>query len=79
MGAYAFESKPPFRITKITLEPLLSGSRYDGGMPDKPPCVFCGAAIYRDNRWLVTFGVNDIKCGYAYIPHKELLERMVDL
>lgn len=72
MGAYAFESKPPFRITKITKAPLLSGSKFDTWFDGKPICVFACGSIIRDYEWLVTFGVNDLECGWIKIPHKEL-------
>lgn len=79
LGCYAFEPKPPFKIAKITLEPLLSGSKFDGGLPDKPPCIFACGAIIRHDAWLITFGVNDIKCGYCFIPHSKLVDQMIEL
>ena len=75
MGAYAFENKPPFRITKITLAPLLSGSRYDRWYPSKPPCIFPCGALLRKGEWFITYGVNDIECGWAKIPHDDLIDR----
>jgi predicted GH43/DUF377 family glycosyl hydrolase len=78
-GAYAFEPKPPFRITKITIDPLLSGSVDDGGTPDKPPCLFVCSAILIGNKWLLSFGVNDHSCGWCKIPHKELEDRMIQI
>lgn len=79
LGCYAFEAKPPFAVKRITLEPLLTGSRFDGGLPAKPPCLFAGGALFEDGTWLVVSGVNDIKCSYVYIPHSELLDQMVEL
>lgn len=77
MGAYAFEAKAPFKPTRITREPLLSGSIMDGGCPGKPPCVFaCGALLDR-KKWLVTFGVNDHACGWVEIPMLDLTKRCV--
>jgi predicted GH43/DUF377 family glycosyl hydrolase len=79
MGAYAFEATPPFRVTRVTLEPLLSGSERDGGTPGKPPCIFPCGAIHQGLSWLVTFGVNDHACGWAEIPTVDLLKRCVTL
>lgn len=79
MGCLAFEGKPPFRITRITMDPLLSGSRHDGGLPDKPPCVFPCGAILEGDRWLVTMGINDLRCGWCYIPHATLKDRMIEI
>lgn len=79
MGAYAFEAKPPFRITKITIEPLLSGSRFDRISTGKVQCVFpCGSLIDGDD-FLVSFGLNDIECGWIKIPISELADQMLSL
>lgn len=74
MGAYAFEAKPPFRITKMTSLPLLSGSRRDPWNEGKPLVVFPCGALLRDGEWLVTLGVNDLACGWIKIPHADLIE-----
>lgn len=79
MGAIAFEAKPPFCITKITPEPILSGSKYDQWSERKPPCTFPGGAILRDEKWTVVFGINDLKCGWIDISHKDLLDIMIEL
>lgn len=79
MGAYTFSATPPFNITSITLEPLLSGSAQDGGLPGKPPCTFCNGSLLRGKEWLITMGVNDLRCAYIKIPHKDLMERLVEL
>jgi predicted GH43/DUF377 family glycosyl hydrolase len=79
MGAYAFEAKPPFKITRYTQMPILSGSSEDKWQHPKPVCIFpCGARLDKDN-WTVTFGVNDLNCGIIEIPHKELLKQMTSL
>lgn len=79
MGCYAFEAKPPFRITKITLEPLLTGSRFDPWGNGKPLVVFPCGSLLTKNEWLVTLGVNDMACGHITIPHKDLEEVMIEL
>ena len=76
MGAYAFEARPPFSVTRITQEPLLIGSQHDYWVDKKPLVVFPCGSLLRDNSWLVTLGVNDLKCGWIDIPHKDLLKRM---
>lgn len=79
MGAYRFESKPPFKITKITKEPLLTGSRFDRWYPGKPPCVFPCGALLRNGEWLITMGVNDIDCGWLKLPHDDLIDLLESL
>lgn len=76
MGAYCFESQPPFRITKMTPEPILSGSPYDRYSPDKPLVVFPNGALCKDGNFLVTMGVNDLDSAWIYIPMSGLKERM---
>lgn len=79
MGCYAFESQPPFRITKITLEPLLSGSRFDRTGNSKPLVCFAGGSLIKDGEWTVVFGVNDLDAGYIKIPHAQLSDEMISL
>jgi predicted GH43/DUF377 family glycosyl hydrolase len=72
MGAYTFESEPPFKITRITTEPLLAGSRDDIWGKDKPLVVFpCGSRL-KDGKWLVTLGCNDLASAWIEIPNNDL-------
>lgn len=76
MGAYAFEAKAPFKPTRVTKEPLLSGSRHDTMKPRGVLAVFpCGSKL-ESGTWTVTFGVNDLDCALIEIPHNELLPLM---
>lgn len=77
MGAYAFDATLPFRITKMTAEPLLSGSPYDRWGDRKPLVVFPNGAILRNGIWTVTMGVNDLDSAWIDIPHVELEQRVV--
>lgn len=76
MGAYAFEAKPPFRITRMSTLPILSGSPYEPHNPDSPLVVFPGGALFDAGRWWVVYGINDNSCGWIEIPHDELLPTM---
>ena len=72
MGAYAFEAQPPFKVTRITREPLLAGSDQDVWSPRKPLVVFpCGSRL-KEGKWLVTMGVNDLACAWIELPHADL-------
>lgn len=79
MGAYAFQSTPPFQITRITTRPLLCGSKNDRWAEGKPLVVFPCGALMREGKWLVTGGLNDLDTFFIEIPHTELLERMIIL
>lgn len=75
-GALAFEAKEPFTPRLITYEPLLIGSQNDPWAQHKPLVIFPCGAIFRDGKWLVSCGVNDMKAAWIEIPHKSLLARM---
>lgn len=79
MGAYAFEAKPPFRITRMSSLPLLSGSKRDKWNEGKPLVVFPGGAVLKNGTWLVVFGVNDLVAGWIEIPHADLLHIVKDV
>lgn len=74
MGAYAFEAKHPFRIVRFTINPLLTGSSAENWWPGLPEVVFpCGAYFDGDKQqFVVSYGVNDVRCGYLKIPLAEL-------
>jgi len=71
-GILAFEAKPPFRITRITRQPLLIGTYREPYIRFAPPCVFPSGAILKDNRWTVVFGVNDTTSGWFEVDHANL-------
>ena len=79
MGAMAFEAEPPFRITRITPEPILSGSKNDIWDAKKVPCVFPGGAIHRDGKWLIVGGLNDRKCFYLEMSHDDLNDILIEV
>lgn len=72
MGAIAFESKPPFRPTLWTQEPLLVGSQNDPWQQRKPLVVFPCGAIFEDDFWTISLGVNDLKSAWLKLPHEDL-------
>lgn len=77
MGAYAFNSEPPFNVTRITPQPILSGSEDDSRTLGGPLVVFPGGALFEDGIWKVVFGINDENAGYIKIPHDKLEGLMV--
>lgn len=73
MGALAFESKPPFKITRYTPLPLLSGSKNDEWHDFLPLVVFPCGAILEKGEWIITMGVNDCTSAWIKIPHEDIL------
>jgi predicted GH43/DUF377 family glycosyl hydrolase len=76
MGAYSFLAEPPWNVTQVTGRPLLAASDEDEWWPQKPLVVFPCGAVLQGNTWLVTMGVNDLKCAWMKIPHVDLCSKM---
>ena len=76
MGAYAFEAKPPFKITRMTKKPILSGSQEDPWQEGLPLVVFPCGAVLQSNKFLVTMGVNDYVSSWIEIPLDDLNKLM---
>lgn len=73
MGAIAFEASPPFKPVRITPEPLLSGSQQDFWRQQKPLVIFPCGCIYENESFYITYGINDLKCGYVDIPMADIM------
>jgi predicted GH43/DUF377 family glycosyl hydrolase len=78
-GAYAFESKPPFKPIAYTKEPLIKGEFMDMGIARPCNVVFvvfpCGAVL-NNGEWTVSFGYNDYENRIFKIKDKELWSLM---
>ena len=69
MGAYAFESKPPFKITHITPHPIIGEHFYDPS--DYPKrVVFPGGFIVRGDMIYVAIGIDDSQLWISSITQK---------
>jgi hypothetical protein len=70
-GFYAFEAKPPFRVTRWPKEPCMVAAKdkWRGGHA----VVFPGGAILENGKWLVAYGWQDAFCCLAWYDHEELL------
>lgn len=73
MGAIAFESTPPFKPVLWSHKPLLIGSQNDPWHQKKPLVVFPCGAVMENNTWLISLGVNDLKCAWVEIPHDDVI------
>jgi predicted GH43/DUF377 family glycosyl hydrolase len=80
VGALLMDPKPPFRISKVSREPLLAGSIADDFVPQqrekihhhKAKVVFPGGAIKLQDSWLLSVGVNDSACKLVKITDLKL-------
>lgn len=76
MGAYAFDAKT-FKVTRMTMEPLLTGSEYGPTIPGSPAVVFPCGALLEPSSFYITYGINDCACGWVRIPINQVMDRMV--
>lgn len=69
MGYYKFNSEPPFDIVEVSTEPILWGNTMDiREYPETSPLVVfpCGA-ILNNEKFMVSFGLNDERTGVITI------------
>lgn len=74
MGAYAFEPQSPFRIVRMTSTPILGGTDKQDWYPGLPAVVFPCGCYFEDGKFVISYGINDIACGYMKIGLQEILE-----
>lgn len=73
LGAMLMEATPPFRITKISSMPILTGNEaFYRSKFWKPKVVIPYGAVERDGGWDVGVGMNDAACGIAHIKPEHL-------
>lgn len=77
--AYVFEKRAPFRITQVSEIPVISGSEEDGHRVDprynagwKPYIGFPAGLLKEGDGWIVSFGVNDWRCGIGRLTINQL-------
>lgn len=73
MGAYAFSSTKPFKITQFTSLPLVSSDKLN---LRHLAVVFPCGAIIEDGIWTISYGYNDYSIKFMKIRHSDLLKRM---
>lgn len=79
LGCYTFESSPPFRVKRCTVDPLLSGSQKDPWSKGKPLVVFPCGSVYENHNFIVSLGVNDICSAWIEIPKRDLDDQMIEV
>lgn len=82
MGCYAFEAKPPFKVTRMSKEPIISGEVISTSIPRLNNgifVVFPSGVIRNEDSYDVSFGYNDLECRVVNVTDKFLHENMVAL
>ena len=79
MGAYAFEARPPFRITAHTPMPLYTPPEPSKclGPREVKYVIFPGGLLRVGDQWLVFSGYNDERVVVSRIDHSRLAGLMV--
>ncbi len=82
MGAYTFSSEPPFQITKISPQPIVSKGFYEGKHRrvewGEPRRVIYPAGFIQDENYVwVAYGRNDCEAWIAKIDKQGLIDSLV--
>jgi hypothetical protein len=75
-GAYTFSATPPFPVTRITSEPLMTpptDDRYAG----YPSVVFPSGSIWHEGKIIVTYGYHDHRARAAIYHPAALSRRLI--
>lgn len=74
LAAIVFESKPPFRVLKVSREPILTGNEaYTPYCAHwKPRIVICYGAVKDGDGWIVSYGNNDSACMEVRLTERDL-------
>jgi predicted GH43/DUF377 family glycosyl hydrolase len=82
MGAYLFESKPPFKPIAISKQPIIAGEMiptHIQRLSTKIYVVFPGGVIRDQDGWNVAFGYNDYQCRIIKVKDLYLQENFTYL
>jgi predicted GH43/DUF377 family glycosyl hydrolase len=83
IGAYQFEDRPPFRINKISPEPIVTRGFYSGEEYEyywKPVQVIFPCGFVHDEQYIwISYGRQDHELWIAKLCKKRLLESLVPL
>jgi predicted GH43/DUF377 family glycosyl hydrolase len=59
LGCYTFEARPPFRVLRSTVYPLLVADLETRPKPDSYAVLFTCGAVLDGNRWRISAGIHD--------------------
>ena len=77
-GAYTFEKRAPFRVVRITREPLMEAPIADASS-GLPACIFPCGACWHHGLILVSYGYHDRECRLAAYTTEYLQRVLVDI
>lgn len=77
-GLYAFEARPPFRITRWIPEPVLVSDPNTNPGNYASVLFTCGAMRYGDE-WVISSGIHDRWIELHILNHQDLLRRLTNV
>lgn len=83
MGAYVFEAKPPFCLTKISQYPVMFEGAYDTPLSEAAPkdrrVLFPMGLIVEQNKIIISAGENDTSSKIIVLDRQKFLESLKKL
>lgn len=76
MGCMSFEGKTPFKPISMTKKPLLTATNKEPSLHWAPLVTFPCGSLFKDGRWCVSLGINDVNCALVDYQHDELIKLM---
>ena len=75
-GAYCFEGKPPFKVTKMTPEPLTWDGLYKTKTQSPHKVIFPNGMVLKNNQLCMSYGENDASSFLCKFKPERILDLM---
>lgn len=76
VGAFVMATESPNALIAFSSEPLLTASLHDPMVDHSTACVVPQGLLFRDERLLISFGVNDAASALAGVPIAPILRHL---
>ncbi len=78
-GCYTFEAKPPFRVLKMTPEPIHVPDPSERPGPSTPYVVYPCGAVHENGKWVISYGHMDQSCRIAEFDEGAVERAMIPI
>jgi predicted GH43/DUF377 family glycosyl hydrolase len=75
-GLYTFAARPPFEVRRVVPDPVLYPDEADRPAGFDKSVVFPCGALWRDGRWVISYGYHDRECRIAVLDAGGLEQRL---
>jgi predicted GH43/DUF377 family glycosyl hydrolase len=76
VGIYTFAARPPFEVCRVASTPVLLPDEHDRPAGLGASVVFPCGALWREGRWVISYGYHDRECRIAVLAADEV-ERLL--